>query len=205
MVLSFFCSAADPQPNFPQCTALRRAGKARVMHQNRSRGSLASSFPATYRDAVAARGHALFLRSEQQASWLGLLAERLFGTTLLIATRANHVLFTDHATIRDIRRQLTTILPHFPPCAAAPSYSQTPEPPGGTIRTTEGGRFVATCEIQTIYVDGDHRSYAGGITRTTNRGEIVRNRLHIRLYVGYNRGTLRRISVAFARKGGYPG
>ena len=58
----------------------------------------------------------------------------------------------------------------------------------------EGGRFVATCESQAIYVDRDHPSYADGITRTTNRGKIVRNCLHLRVYVGYNHGTLKRLT-----------
>jgi hypothetical protein len=58
----------------------------------------------------------------------------MFGTTLLIASHGTPALFTDHATIHEIRGQLRTILPRFPPRDASPPYSQPPEPPDCTIR-----------------------------------------------------------------------
>ncbi len=44
-------------------------------------------------------------------------------------------------------------------------------------------------------------SYADGTTRTTKRGKIVGRRLHIRVYVGYNQGSLKRFMPSICPPG----
>ncbi len=51
---------------------------------------------------------------------------------------------------------------------------------------------------------GISASDADGTTRTTKRGKIVKNRLHIGVYVGYNRVTLRRFRPPICPPGKTP-